>query len=461
MSERTMQENGIIQGVIWKQLLIFFFPILFGTFFQQLYNTADTVIVGRFVGANALAAVGGSAAVLITLLISLFTGIASGSTVMVSQYYGAGKFQDVGKAVHTSVLLAIVAGGGMMILGLIFAPWALRATGTPEEIFGDTLLYLRIYLLGSIPSFLYNVGSAVLRAVGDNKRPLLFLIIACMVNIVLDLVLVVWLHLAVLGVAIATVLSQVVSAVLVIVALQNTDFFPSLSVSQLRFTPNILQGILLIGVPAGLQSDMYSIANIIMQATINTFGTSTIAAWSAYIKVENFFFMVMSAFGIAITTFVGQNFGAGKVDRVKKSVWICLAMSMATTAIISLLFHFFGRGLLSMFTTESDVLEIGLHMLSLISPFYFCYVCIEIMSGAIRGTGEAFPPMMITCCGICVLRIVWIFAVIPFYHSMDMVAISYPISWGITSLIFIVYYLRGKWLKKQMHIMGIETKNAN
>lgn len=454
MNQEAEKGYGMTEGTIWKQILIFFFPVLLGTFFQQLYNTADSVIVGRFVGPEALAAVGGSASVLVTLLISLFTGISTGSTVMVSQYFGAGKYEGMGKAVHTSVAFAIVAGFFMMVIGLLLSPFALRLMGTPEAIFSDTKMYLRIYLLGTIPTFIYNVGAAVLRAVGDTKRPLIFLMICCCVNVVLDLLLVVVFDLAVLGVAIATVTSQVISAVLVILALQRTEYFPPLSLKELSFTPNILQGILLVGIPAGLQSDMYSIANVIIQSTINTFGTNTIAAWSAYGKIESFFFMVMSALGISITTFSGQNFGAKKIERVKKSVKIGVGMALGIAACFSLIFHFGGTVLLGLFTTDPEVLKLGLEVMGFVSPFYFTYVCIEVMSGAIRGTGEALPPMLITSCGICLLRVLWIFIVVPQHNTLGTVVASYPISWSLTTVIFIIYYSRGNWLKRRLRIYG-------
>ena len=316
--------NQITEGVIWKQLLLFFFPILFGTFFQQLYNTTDAVIVGNFVGKEALAAVGGPAATLINLLVGFFIGLSSGSTVIISQYYGAGNKDDVKKAVHTSIALSLASGAVIMALGLLFSRPALQAMNTPLEILELSTVYMRIYFLGVIPALIYNIGSGILRAVGDSKRPLYFLILSCIANIILDIFFVVVLKLGVAGVAIATSLSQVISAVMVIWALVKAEDSYRLYLREIRFSPFFLRNIIRIGLPAGLQSSMYSVSNLIVQSSINSFGTDTVAAWTAYGKVDGIFWMIMGAYGVAITTFAGQNFGAGKYDRIRKSVRVCM-----------------------------------------------------------------------------------------------------------------------------------------
>ena len=323
-----MAVNQITEGVIWKQLLYFFFPILFGTFFQQLYNTADAVIVGQFVGTQALAAVGGATGSLINFFVNLFVGLASGTTVVIAQAYGAHDAESVGGTVHTSVALALAAGLGLTAVGVAAAPWALSAMGTPADIMDFALTYLRVYMLGTIPSFLYNVGSGILRAVGDTRRPLYFLIIACLVNIALDVVLVAVLGMGVLGAALATILSQGVSAVLVLVSLTRAETVYRLDWKQVRFHGRLLGDILRVGVPAGLQSNMYAISNILIQTAINGFGTATVAAWTAHGKVDGFFWMILGAYGISITTFAGQNFGAQKYDRIRRS-----ALRLASAAL--------------------------------------------------------------------------------------------------------------------------------
>ena len=442
--------NQITEGVIWKQLLAFFFPILFGTFFQQLYNTTDAIVVGNFVGKQALAAVGGPASTLINLLVGFFTGLSSGATVVISQFYGAKHKDDVRKAVHTSIALSIAGGVVIMVLGIAFAGVALRAMNTPEDIMGMSLTYMRIYFLGVIPSLIYNMGSGILRAVGDSKRPLYFLIASTLTNIVLDLFFVLVLRMGVAGVAIATSLSQVASAAMVMYALMKTDDMYRLYLREIRFSPSILSAIIRIGLPAGLQSTMYSVSNLIIQASINSFGTDTIAAWTAYSKIDGMFWMIMSAYGVSITTFAGQNFGAGKYDRIHKSVRVCIGMSAFTSVLLSAIVLVGGRFFLGLFTDDPGVADIGMSIIHVIAPTYITYICIEILGGTARGCGDSIIPMLLTCFGVCVLRVIWILGIVPIHRDLATVAFSYPLTWAVTSVMFIVYYLRGNWLKRNI-----------
>lgn len=454
MQSAAAKANRITEGVIWKQLLIFFFPILLGTFFQQLYNTADAIIVGKFVGKEALAAVGGTTGTLINLFVNLFVGISSGVTVVVAQYYGAQRYDDVGKAVHSSVALALAGGGVMTVLGILCSPMALEAMGTPPEIMDHAQTYIQIYFLGITAAFLYNIGSAVLRATGDTQRPLYFLITACLTNIVLDLLFVVKMGMGVMGVAVATTLSQVLSAALVVLALMRDHYACHLSWKEIRFHPAILGSIIRVGFPAGIQSNMYTISNIIIQSRINSFGTDTIAAWTAFGKIDGFYWMILGAYGISITTFVGQNFGARLFGRVRKSVRVCMGMAFGTSIALSLLLYFFFGPIFHIFTGDPGVLQAGAEMVRLMVPFYFTFVCVEILSGAIRGTGDALIPMLITCGGVCVLRVLWLFFVLPFRWELSTVLASYPITWTFTSVLFIVYYLRGNWLRRRIALLG-------
>ena len=447
-ASQQQASNQITEGVIWKQLLIFFFPILFGTFFQQLYNTADAIIVGNFVGKEALASVGGPASTIINLLVGFFVGLSSGATVVISQHYGGGDDQKVSDSVHTSIALAIAGGAVMMVLGLASARFALSAMATPSDILEPSLTYMRIYYLGIIPSMIYNMGSGILRAVGDSKRPLYFLIAACLVNIALDLILVAGLDLGVAGAAIATIMSQLISAILTVIALMRTTDSYRLVVSRIRFHKHLLFSIVKIGLPAGLQSAMYSISNLLIQSSINSFGTDTIAAWTAYAKVDSIFWMIMSAYGVSATTFAGQNFGAGKYDRIKKSVRICLGLAAATSIVLSFIVLQFGGTILLLFTHDQNVISICEGMIRVVSPFYITYICIEILSGTCRGCGDSFIPMLLTCFGVCILRIAWIFIAVPLRHEVATVAFSYPLTWAITSILFIIYYKKGKWMQK-------------
>ena len=434
-------ENKIISGVIWKQLMLFFFPIVLGTFFQQIYNTADAVVVGRFVGKEALASVGGSTSQIINLIVGFFVGLSSGATVVLSQFYGARDAQNVSHAMHTAAAFSIAGSLVITVLGVIFAPSLLSLMNTPQNIMADSTLYLRVYFSGIIFVFIYNIGSGILRAVGDSKRPLYFLIICCMINIVLDLVLVLFFKMGVAGVAIATLISQAVSAVLIVITLmRSTDLF-RLVPRQIRFHKKVLLRLLAIGLPAGLQSVMYTLSNMTIQTSLNGFGTDTVAAWTAFGKMDAFFWMICSAFGISITTFVGQNFGAGKIDRMKKSVRICLSIAVTTAVAMSALFFVFGKYVFRLFTTDASVIAICIQMMVMMVPGYAIYVFIEILSGALRGRGDVLIPMLMTCFGICIFRVIWVVAVVPLHRELNTIIISYPVSWIITAACFIVYYL--------------------
>ena len=442
--KKGKQGNGITEGVIWKQLLIFFFPILFGTFFQQLYNTVDAVIVGRFVGKEALAAVGGSTGTLINLLVGFFVGLSSGATVIISQFYGGGREKRVSEAVHTAIAFSLACGVGLMVIGIAASPIALRAMGTPDDIMQYSLSYIRIYFLGIIPNLVYNMGAGILRAIGDSKRPLYYLMASCFTNIVLDLVLVVWLRLDVRGAAIATIVSQLVSAVLVVLQLLRTKDSYRLVIRKIRLNLFMVMRIVRIGLPAGLQSVMYSASNIIIQSSVNSLGTDTVAAWTAYSKIDSVYWMIISALGISITTFVGQNYGAGKLDRVKRGIYVCLGLSFLITAILSVTLYLGGGYIYLMFTADAAVIAKGMEILHFLVPAFATYVCIEVLSG----TGDSWIPMIMTAVGVCALRVLWILVAVPLKPDILTVVFSYPLTWSITSILFLVYFYCFSSLKK-------------
>lgn len=440
MFKNQEHSNRITEGVIWQQLLIFFFPMLFGTFFQQLYNTADAVVVGRFVSKEALSAVGGTTGTLINLFVGFFVGISTGATIIISQYYGGNDKKEVSKAVHTAIALAITGGAVIMVVGIVGAPIALHWMGTPDNILPHSLTYIRIYFGGMIANLLYNMGSGILRAIGDSKRPLYFLIVSCFVNIILDVVFVVAFHWGVMGVAVATVISQICSAILVCITLIKTNDIYKLSIKNIRFHGDMLKRIIRVGLPAGLQSLMYSSSNVIIQSNMNQFGTDTIAAWTAYGKIDGIFWMTMNSFGISVTTFSGQNYGAGKYDRVKKGMRQCLLIAMVVAICLSSVLYFGGAYVYRLFTDEVEVIEIGLVILRFLAPTFITYVSIEILSGTLRGMGSTFIPMIITCLGICLLRMIWVFIAVPVWPDMKAVIFSYPLTWVTTSILFILYY---------------------
>lgn len=441
-------KNDILNGTIWKQILIFFFPILLGTFFQQLYNTVDAVVVGNFVGKEALGAVGGSTGTLINLLVGFIVGVSSGATVIISQYYGKQDREGVRKGVHSGMLLAIGFGFIMMAIGFIFAPKMLMAMDVPEAILPHSITYMRIYFLGLVPSLIYNMGAGILRAIGDSKRPLYFLMISCFVNIVLDILFVAVFKWQVMGVAVATVISQIVSCILTILVLTKTEESYKFNFKWMKWESSVMKSIIIIGLPTGVQSILYSISNVLIQATVNGYGTDTVAAFTAFGKIDALFWMMASAFEVAILTFVGQNFGAGNYDRVKKGIKQTLIIQAISTVIMSVFLYNFGEIFYNLFTNDTEVIRIGLTILKFLCPTWIAFVFVGILSSGIRACGDSFIPMLITALGICGLRFLWII----FYESTTVIEAlyCYPISWIFTSILLILYYLQGGWFKRSL-----------
>lgn len=440
--ETTHQtKNEITEGIIWKQLLLFFFPILLGTFFQQLYNTIDSVIVGQFVGKEALASVGGSSAQIVSLVVGFFTGLSSGAAVTIAQYVGARKEKTANAGLHNAYAIAAAGGIALTFIGILTAPFMLRLMNTPAEIMEDSLTYLRIYFAGILFVLIYNMGSAVLRATGDSKTPLYILIICCIINIILDTAFVLLFHMGVTGVAIATLTAQTVSAFLVTMKLMRSGSLLHLSIRKIRFHSSLLKLQLKLGLPTGFESILFAITNIAIQAAINTFGTDTAAAWSAYGKLDAIFWMVSTAFGISITTFVGQNYGAGKMDRIRRSTRVCLYMDLAVSFVLITVLIAARSFFFRLFTTDEAVVRIGSDMLLFITPWYIIYVFIEVLGGSLRGRGNVIVPVVITLLGVCALRIIWLACVLKVSPTIHAIIFSYPVTWVITALAFIGYYL--------------------
>ena len=433
-------ENSITHGIIWQQLLLYFFPLLFGTFFQQLYNTVDAVIVGRFVSKQALAAVGGSSAIIVNLFVGFFVGVSSGATVIISQYFGANDKRSVEKGVHTAVAMALAGGVIFMLLGLAFSSFFISIMNTPADTVTDSVIYLRIYFCGMIPNLVYNVGAGILRAVGDSKRPLYVLIVSCIANIILDIVFVLTFHMGVAGVAIATILCQCLSAVMVIMILMRSKDSFRLELKNIRIDREILGKIIYIGLPSGLQSLMYTVSNLLIQTSINGFDTNTVSAWAAYGKIDCVFWMIIGSLGISVTTFAGQNFGAGFYRRVRSGLRQCFIIAILFTIVLSGLLLHFGSSIFALFTTDADVIRVGTEMLTYFVPCYITYIGIEMFSGVLRGMGDSIWPMIITLTGVCVLRVVWIIVMVPIRHSLTTVMFSYPLTWVVTSVMFLISY---------------------
>lgn len=454
---RKLAARNITEGVIWKQLLFFFFPILLGTFFQQMYNTADTIIVGRFVGTRALAAVGSTAA-LLNLLNGFFLGLGSGATVLLSQFFGAGDRQGVRSAIHTGIGLALILGALITVLGTTLGQEVLRLSNVPENCFEDAVLYTKIYFSGAVASMVYNMGAGILRAMGDSRRPTIFLIITCFLNIAADLLFVVVFKMGVAGAALATVCSQIISAALMISVLYRLPEGMEFRFRNIRMEPRLLRRILYVGVPAGLQLVTFDFANVLIQSGINSFGDVTVAAWTAYIKTDAITWMISGAFGVSITTFVGQNFGAQKYHRIRRGVWVCMAMSVGLVGSLSALILYFRHAILGIYVTDPEVISLGARILMWTLPFNFVFMPVEVFAGTMRGTGYSLVPTVITCLSVCLFRVLWLLIVVARYHTVKMLAICYPISWVICATVFYIAYLRGNWLTKRIKACGLEPE---
>lgn len=452
----TRERQQITEGVIWKQLLIFFFPILMGTFFQQMYNTVDTIIVGRLVGTEALAAVGATGP-LVSMVNGFFIGVSSGATVVLSQAYGAGDRKGVSDSIHTGVALSLLLGVMLTAIGICLGGRVMGWMGTPENCMADATTYLRIYFAGSIGTVVYNMGAGILRAMGDSKRPMLFLMVTCILNVVLDLLFVAVLHMGVAGAALATVLSQMISAVLPIVVLlrQKED---RLELRKLRIERSLLGRILRIGIPAGLQFVTFDFSNILIQSGVNSFGDITMAAWTAHGKTDALTWMVTGAFGVSITTFVGQNFGAQKYSRIRKGTWTCLAMGVVMVAALDALLLAFRTPILGIYTDNPEVIAVGSMVMLSIMPYEFLFMPIEVFAGTMRGVGNSLMPTLITGSCVCLFRVVWLMTAVRHWHSLKTLTLSYPLSWALAAAVFLAVYFKGNWLRRRIVQCGMEPE---
>ena len=449
----TKTKGLMTEGVIWKELLLFSIPLLLGNLFQQLYNAVDSIVVGNYIGPQALAAVGSSAP-LINLLVSFFMGLSVGAGVIISRYFGARMQENLQDAIHTSLAFTLIAGVIMTIVGLLISPLLLQMMGTPEDVMTNSVLYLRIYFLGVLSVMVYNMGSGILRSVGDSKNPLYFLIASSITNIVLDLLFVVVFHMGIAGVAWATLIAQTLSAVLVMVLLVKTKLEYKVTLKLVRIKKHVLYEIIRIGLPSGLQNAIVSFSNVIVQTNINSFGSLAMAGCGSYTKIDGFVILPAMSFAMALTTFTGQNMGAKKYDRVKQGSKVGCIMSCITTAIISLGLWFLGPTILRIFSDDPQVISYGLYMMHVLVPGYIFLALSHAFAGIIRGAGITTIPMivMVTCwCGI---RMAWILTSVPIFQNIGFVFAGWPVSWCISALWLFIYYKRGNWLKKY------ETVNA-
>lgn len=430
----------MVEGTIWKKMLGFFLPILLGTFFQQMYNTADALIVGRTLGESALAAVGGSAGIITMTVVGFFMGLSSGASIIAAQMLGAKDRDSVNDSIHTIYAFSLIAGIVLTVAGILLTEKMLLWLNTPQSIMQASEEYLWVYFVGLVFVLIYNTGASILRSLGDAKHPFWYLIVCCVINVVLDFVLIVYAHMGIAGAAAATVIAQAISAVLVTVRLRRFADVCDFRFSKIRINGRMMKRELMLGLPGGVQSAMYCISGLITTAALNSFGETPVASWTAYSKFDALFWMISGAMGVTITTFVGQNFGAGQFDRIKKGVRMMNWSYVFVAVFSSIVFIVFREPLFRIFVESQEAVQIGSRMLLLITPFYILNLHIENYSGALRGVGDTVAPMMISIFGVCIFRILYLNIFMPIYQSLDVLCIMYPISWALTNAMYLIYY---------------------
>lgn len=434
------------EGGIFKNLLFFATPLILGNLLQQMYNAVDSIIVGNYVGSNALAAVGAGAS-LIYLLIAFSLGASVGAGVIVSQYLGAKEKEGVHKAVHTAMTISIILGLILTAGGILFSRKLLVMMNTPAEILDDAACYLRIYSCGLIFNVVYNMAAGILNAAGNSRRSLMYLAAAAVVNIFMDLLLIAGLKIGVAGAAIATNFSQAISCILALWFLFRVPADYRISLKNLRIHKAMALRIIQIGLPTGIQNMVISFSNILIQASINQYGATAVAGFSAYLKIDGFNILPVLSFSMAITTFIGQNYGAGKYDRMKKGMWVTLLMGIVYTVLTGILLLTFSGQIMRLFSEDVGVIAYGQTAMRYFCPFYWILAILHSLAGTVRGTGKSIPPMVVLLVSLCLFRIVWIQLVLPYYTSIEGIFILYPVSWLVGAVLMILYTWKGKWIE--------------
>lgn len=448
MNKEKSKNRGLMtEGVIWKEILLFSIPLLLGNLFQQLYNAVDSVVVGNYIGAQALAAVGSSAPV-INLLVSFFMGLAVGAGVIISRYFGARKKEELHIAVHTSLALTFAAGLVMTLIGVLISPYVLQWVGTPSDVMESSVLYLRIYFLGILSVMVYNVGSGILRAVGDSRNPLYFLIVSSVTNIILDMLFVIVFHMGIAGVGWATLIAQTISAVLTMLLLMRTKEEYQVKLKHIRFHKHMLYEIVRLGLPSGMQNAIVSFSNVIVQSNINAFGSLAMAGCGSYTKIDGFAILPVMSYSMALTTFTGQNMGAKKYDRVKQGAKTGILMSVITIVCISALLLMLGPNVLAIFSSDPTVINYGLYMMHVLAPGYIFLAISHAFNGIIRGAGITTVPMIVMVTCWCGLRMAWILTSVPLFHDIGVVFMGWPLTWIASALWLFLYYRKGKWMTR-------------
>ena len=439
------ESTDLINGKIWKAILWFSIPMLVGNLFQQLYNTVDSYVVGNFVSSGALAAVGQSTPIINTL-VGFFTGLATGAGVVIAQYFGGNHLNKMKKAIHTSIALTLILCVLFTILGIGLSKQILILIGSPDSVMAPASLYLRIYFGGISFVCIYNMGSGILRAVGDSKTPLYYLIVASIINIILDFVFVLYFHMGVAGAGWATFIAQGISALLVMIKSVFSKEIYKVEFKDISIDMPILKKIIEIGIPTALQQSIVSFSNVIVQSYINSFGANAVAGYTSYVKIDGFLQLPIQSFAMAITTFTGQNIGAHAIDRVKKGLRTTMAMTFGVTTIGVLIIYIFGEQLVGIFSSDPEVIKYGYLMARIFAAGYLTLPVIQIISGALRGVGLSNIPMYFMVGTFVFLRQIYLAIAVPLTHNIGIVFAGWPVTWVICMIGLLIYYFRAHWL---------------
>ena len=434
-------------GTIMDKLISFSIPLMLSGILQLMFNAVDIVVVGRFSGSQALAAVGSTTA-LINVFTNLFIGISLGANVLAARYYAAGKTKEMSETVHTAIALALVSGVAMAVIGVVFARGALEIMGTPDDVIAKSTLYMQIYFCGMPFFMMYNYGAAILRAVGDTKRPLIFLIVSGVINAVLNLFLVIVFHLDVAGVGIATVISQLVSCILVLRCLHHTESSYQLHLAKLRIRSVYLKQIFEVGVPAGIQSTVINISNAMLQSSVNSFGSIAMAGYTASNNIFGFLYVSVNSFTQACMSFTSQNYGVKKLKRMDRVLIDCMILSVVVTLILGSSVYVFGPELLHIYSDQADVIQYGMEIFSYTTVTYFLCGLMDLFPGALRGMGYSTVPMILSIIGTVGVRIIWIYGLFPSHRSLTFLFLSYPVSWIATIIMQVICFW---FVRKKIH----------
>lgn len=444
-AQQSLKKNSLAEGTIWKKILFFALPIFLGQVFQQLYNTIDSLIVGKFLGDEALAAVSSSGS-LIFMMVGFFNGVAMGAGVIIAKEYGARNYKGMRLAIHTDVAFGLVAGIVLTIVGVCFTPTILQWLNTPTDVFPQSVAYFRVYFYGSIFSIMYNIFVGILQAVGDSKHPLYYLILSSIINVVLDLVFVGVFRFGVGSAALATVISQAISAILCLIQLLRSPVEYRLNLREIRFHGPSLENIVRFGLPSGVQNSVIALANLVVQANINSFGQYAMAGCGAYAKIEGFAFLPITCFAQALSTFVGQNLGAKNYERVKKGVRFGILCSVSAAELIGITFFIFAPTLIGLFSNSPQVLAFGVKQARVEALFYCLLALAHCIAGILRGAGKATVPMFTMLGFWCLLRVTYITIALHFYPHIEVVFSAYPLTWSTSCVVFLLYFFKADWI---------------